>query len=437
MIADLVCRQALKNPDDRANQIIRLVRLMNVDYQSDQVAFENLIRGRDLADLFDDRVFVDRIFQAAEEAAASTSHIAHQRAVFELQHPSGSVSLALDALRVAEEHVDTSRSRASIRHTRATALRKLANGLGSLAQRDRVRGEAKELLGRLIRRRRPSPHPFSTLTLLLLDDLKERLALLEQASPDNVELLERQIGSLVRETERVIRHGLQQFPGHSYLLSTESDLARLLDDAPRAIHALTTALDTNPGDGFISIRLSRLYRRGGMTDESKAVLARCLDNNPTHREAHVELARLLSDENEYSNQREILNHLRRGFTPGDTNYDAQFWYARHEFLYGDAALARSTFSELKKANLAFGTKQEVRGRVKDEQGRPKRYRGHVRHKREGYCFVSSPDLHDDVFLHSGSFQERTWETVTGISQLEFELAFSFRGPVGVNASVVH
>ena len=436
VIADLVCRQALTNPDDRAGQIIRLVRLMNVDYQSDQVAFENLIRGRDLADLFDDRVFVDRIFLAAEEAAASASHVAHQRAVFELQHPSGNVHYALDALRVAEEHVESSRGRASIRHTRATALRRLAQGLPNLVQRDRVRAEAKDILLRLIRGRRPSPHPYSTLTHILLDDLKERLGMLEDADPTDIEPRHRQIGSLVRETERVVHHGLQQFPGHSYLLSSESELAELLNDAPRAADALRGALVANPGDGFISIRLSRLYSRDGMTEASKTVLVRCLESNPTNREAHVELAKLLSADNEYAYRDEIRNHLRRGFTPGDTNYDAQFWYARHEFLYGDVAIARTTFSTLSQANISPGTKQQVRGKVRQEDGKPKHYRGHVRHKSESYCFVSSPELPDDVFMHPGSLHDNDWDSVTGISQIDFELAFSFRGAVGVNGVLI-
>ena len=436
VIADLVCRQALTNPDDRAGQIIRLVRLMNVDYQSDQVAFENLIRGRDLADLFDDRVFVDRIFMAADEAAASASHVAHQRAVFELQHPSGNVHYALDALRVAEAHVETSRGRASIRHTRASALRRLAQGLPNLAQRDPVRAEAKEILGRLIRGRRASPHPYSTLTHILLDDLKERLGMLEEADPADIELRHRQIGSLVRETERVIHNGLQQFPGQSYLLSSESELAQLLNDAPRAADALRGALVANPGDGFVAIRLSRLYRKDGMTDASKTVLVRCLESNPTNREAHVELAKLLAAENEHAYKDQIRNHLRRGFNPGDTNYDAQFRYARHEFLYGDVALARATFSTLGQANIPSGIKQQVRGRVRDERGKPKRYRGHVRNKRESYCFVSSPELSDDVFMHPRAFQEGCWGSVTGISQIEFELAFSFRGAVGVNCALV-
>ena len=205
VIADLVCRQVLIDPEDRAEQIIRLVRLMNVDYQSDKVAFENLIRGRDLADLFDDRIFVDRIFRAASESAANESHISHQRAVFELNHPSGNVRMALDALQLAENRSDSSRGRASIRHTRALALRKLALGVENRLQRDKYRGEAKEILRRLIRRGRPSGHSYHALCLVLIDDLKDRLDAVVNAHNSDLDVFDRQIGLLVRETEKVIQ----------------------------------------------------------------------------------------------------------------------------------------------------------------------------------------------------------------------------------------
>ena len=436
VIADLVCQQVLRDPAERANQVVRLVRLMNVDYQSDQVAFENLIRGRELAELFDDRVFADRIFLAAAEAAASESHIAHQRAVFELNHRAGNIHVALEAVKRAEDSSTSGRARSSIRHTRALALRKLALELENSLQRDRVRSEAKEIVRRLIRHPRATSHPYHTLALLLLDDIKERMASLAEVSPNEVDLLQRQMSSLIGEVEKIVLQGLQKFPGQGHLLSVESQLATILNDHPRAIEVLKRALETNPGDGFVAIRLARHYRNKRLSEDAKGVLIRCLENNPTSREVHVQLGRLLGEEDEYGQRNEIRNHLRRGFTSGDANYDAQFWYARHEFLYGDIEVSRTIFSSLANAKVPPGTKQQVRGRVRNEGGSPRRFRGIVRRKMESYCFVACSDLRDNVFMHPRSFIDEQWKTVTGISELEFELVFSFRGPVGDNVVVL-
>ena len=436
VIADLVCQQVLQDPAERADQVVRLVRLMNVDYQSDQVAFENLIRGRDLARLFDDRVFADRIFQAAAEAAANESHIAHQRAVFELNHRGGNIHVALEAVANAENNCTSGRARASILHTRALALRKLASGLEDSLQKNRVRSEAKEVVRRLIRNPRASSHPYHTLALLLLDEIEERIGSLTEVSTAKDESQQRQISSLVGEAEKIILQGLQKFPNNAHLLSVESQLATILNDDPRATELLKRALETNPGDGFISIRLARYYLKNKLNEEAKSVLIRCLENNPTNREVHVQLGRLLAQEDEYGRRDEIRNHLRRGFTSGDANYDAQFWYARHEFLYGDIEISKSLFSSLAKARVSPDAKQRTQGRVRHEDGTPKRFRGTVRRKSESYCFAACSELRDSVFMHPRSFVRGQWTNLTAISELEFDLVFSFRGPVGDNVRIL-
>ena len=259
---------------------------------------------------------------------------------------------------------------------------------------------------------------------------------LTEVSTTKDEAQQRQISSLVGEAEKIILHGLQKFPNNAHLLSVESQLATILNDDPRAAELLKRALETNPGDGFISIRLSRYYRKNKLNEEAKSVLIRCLENNPTSREVHVQLGRLLGQEDEYGRRDEIRNHLKRGFTFGDANYDAQFWYARHEFLYGDIEISRSLFSSLAKTRVSPDTKQRTRGRVQCEDGAPKRFRGTVRRKSESYCFAACSELRDSVFMHPRSFVKGQWANVTAISELEFELVFSFRGPVGDNITIL-
>ena len=50
LIAKFVFEQALRRPEDRANQIIRMLRYMNVDYKWDEEAFTQLIKGKELAE---------------------------------------------------------------------------------------------------------------------------------------------------------------------------------------------------------------------------------------------------------------------------------------------------------------------------------------------------------------------------------------------------
>src|SRR5208337_3869223 len=133
------------------------------------------------------------------------------------------------------------------------------------------------------------------------------------------------------------------------LLSVESRLAKILDDDVRAYELLERAFNANPRNGYIAVRLARHMRSLGQKEKANVVLERCLGDNPTSREVHLDIALSLILEDERSHKDDIERHLRSSFTDGDTNYDAQFWAARHSLLFGDRRRALSLFDGLKRA----------------------------------------------------------------------------------------
>lgn len=269
-----------------------------------------------------------------------------------------------------------------------------------------------------------------------MDELKERVNALQDVDASVAELRQRQVGDLIGEIDGVLREGLQHFPGESYLLDLEATLATIVDDEPRAAGALQRALASSPGNGFICSRLARHFRRSGDLAAAKLVLTQCLEQSPTDREAHLQLARLLMDEDEYRHRDTIRHHLRRSFAPGDANYEAQFWYARHEFLYGELGRSKEMFDALRRANVPPGMKQQGRGKVRAPGGKARKFRGSIRAKLDSYCFAACAELQGEVFMHPGSFQDGQWDILTGISEIEFELAFTLRGALGQEGRVV-
>lgn len=425
VIADMVFRSVLSDQEKRANQIIRIVRSMNVNYESDSIAFEQLIKGRDLAELFDDRVMADRIFEAALAGSGSVSHVEHQRAIFELNHPGGSIVRALKSIESAS--AATGSPSAAILHTKAMVLRRMALESSSALEREKHRADAKGILERQIKRG-VTPHPYHTFGQIILDELEERL---ERVRDDvNGELEDRVLSDLIARAEEVIAHGLQRFPGESYLLDLEARLARHLNDKPRAAKALQRAFDANPGNGYVAVRLAEQCVRNGDADGARHVLARCIDQNPTNRAAHLQLAKNLIEEDAHTNAEAIRNHLRASFTEGDTNYDAQFWYARHEFLYGDRAIAGRIFENLAKAKVAPEVRNRIRGEVSDRFGKPIRFRGFTQAVHDAYCFANVQELNTSVFIHHSQFGEDQWRFVRPNDQLRFSVGFNFRGPAG-------
>jgi hypothetical protein len=80
--------------------------------------------------------------------------------------------------------------------------------------------------------------------------------------------------------------------------------------------------------------------------------------------------------------------LRRAFTPGDKNYNAQFWYARQLCIAGKYEEARPLFATLSEARVPHREKTEVKGFVRNGDGTPKRFDGAVLFMKPTFGFFS-------------------------------------------------
>ena len=433
LIAEFVFRQALPDPIERAAQIIRIIRHMDTDYESDSIAFGQLIRGRVLSDLFADKMLVRQIFDAALDSGAAADYINHQNAVFELHHPRGSMRAAMQAILEAEKH-SSGRDR-SIQHTKSMILRRLAHESDHQLERDKYRTEAKLILRKLMDTARMS-HPYDTFGRLLLDELKERvLPTAEVNASDNDDLTNRSLADIIRQIEECLSKGLQLFPGGEHLFALEADLAHVLEDEPSAVAAFEAAVRASPGRSFVPVRLAATYRRKNRTEDGLRVLQACSHLSPSSKEWHLEIAHVLMDQSEFAHRAEIQHHLKRSFTEGDANFDAQFWYARHQLLYGEIEQGLTQFTKLADRRTAPVYRNRIRGTVVSEDGAVVTFSGYVKAIGHAYCFASTAELRFDVHIRESAFSENAWEHLQVGSRIKFEVGFSLRGPVGANATV--
>lgn len=430
LIAEFVFHQALPDPVERAAQIIRIIQHMDTDYESDSTAFYQLVRGRTLAELFADKAIVKQIFDAALKSGAPEEYIFHQNAVFETHHPNGSMQIALNAIGRAEAL--TSGKDRAIEHTKATVLRHLALESDHPLERDKHRANAKLIL----KRQQPSArqsHAFSTFGRILLDELRDRMS---EGNMSGSELEDRSLSDVIRQIEECIFGGLQRFPGDEHLLSLDSDLARLLQDEPRALMSLEAAASANPGRPFIAVRLANTYEKLNRIDDAFEILRTCLQINPSNKECHLELAHLFMKIGEFQNRAEIQHHLKRSFTDGDTNFDAQFWHARHELLHGNKDLGLRLFKILSGVRTESRYKNQLRGPILDQNGSPAIFSGYVKSKEHSYCFVASAELSFDIYIHSHDFLLGAWDQLRDGTRIKFGVSFSMRGPAGVRGSLL-
>ena len=429
-IADLVFQNVLIKPEDRFDQIIRILNGMNIDYSSDETAFRSLIRGRSIMNVFSSYELGRRFYDHAVQFVENSPHLFQQRAVFEMNHPGGNLQKAEESLKIA---LDIAPYNKGIQHTFANLKRLLANQTNNTLLRDKLRKDSKQYLYSLARSDAQTAHGFHTLILVLKDQLRD---LLDSKDEDNFDQLEEKVVvDLARNIESKIQEGQQRFPNEELLLTAEIEFLNLLKEDGRAFEALRQAFEKNPRSEWIAIHMSRWFSDNGEHDSAKDVLLRCAKANPGGKLINFALARFYMRYGSRDEKNQVLQLLRRSFSEGDTHFDAQYWYARELFLRGDLDTSIKRFSALKHMPISSNVRNKIRGLIRNEDGNIKRFKGTVNVMEIAYIFASTEEFPLDVFCHVSNASDDLWDNLYMGSSVEFEIGFSMRGPAGRVVSV--
>ena len=435
IIADMAFESAFRDPESRANQIIRIIKNMNIEYESDEIAFRELIRGKTMAEAFSEKQLCVNIFEAAKESGAPLSYILHQRAILEINHPSGTLKNALNIARDSEANAVSEKGidNRAILHTKAIILQRLAKESDSIPEKEKFRQDSKHLLKKQLPTSKTS-HAHSALISVLIDELEDKLSHISSGSEDTGDLTSQAITNLIREIDELLEEGLRRFPSDEQLKSEEARLAQNLKHQRRAQSALETAFNKNKGNAFVAVRLARFYQDSGDTQKAQNTLDECLRVNPTEKRAHLQYAKLLRkiDESGYKDQ--IRSHLRKSFSNGDSNYEGQFWYARHHFLYGERDEYKKIYKDLKKATMPPNKRREKRGFLENQEGKRVIIEGTVTQVSSDYCFIRTIEYKDNIFAHFTGFHEGVFEKLATGDRVKFWLAFTFNGPCADNVT---
>jgi tetratricopeptide (TPR) repeat protein len=248
------------------------------------------------------------------------------------------------AARLIEEAIECSKSSAkgALFHSKAIILRDLSRESSiDAALRERFREQALELL----RAHGGFKYPYTAVTCceILLDQMAGRLISARASSDAHGRLSDESALKKIEELERGLEESLQRFPEDSALAAVRARFYGLLRDHPRALQILSESFRRNPAKELTAIRLARQLDGGGDSQGAIRVLRSAIDANAASKGLNFELAMLLRRNDERANSEEILRLLRRSFTDGDTHFDAQFWYARQNYLYGDRGRARQIY----------------------------------------------------------------------------------------------
>lgn len=409
-IAEIVFENVLSDARQRYDEYVRIINALDTGYASDQNAFRSLLRSKDLSKLFPDPEMVRRLYAVARKRYPNDAPLLQQAATYEMGIISGQLESAGDLLNQARALAPHNRS---IGHSIAElALRRSERA--PEAQKVRLRNEARALLKTQL----TGEATAYTYHSLLKIDLAELREMMSGSASDDATLQRK-----IRDVEQAVSVALQRIPNDDYILSAEATFAQLINNEPRAIQALKRAFAENKSSPYIAMRLAKTLAGMGMKNESQATLREYLDLAPQDKDVHFEYALSLmhTDSGKHA---EILHHLRQSFTRGDTRFEAQFWYARAQFLNGDTQEAGNIFRELRE--VVSGGRNTPRGQVSDT-----RYSGAVESVESNYCYVTRDGKGDRIFAHASGGHRVPLSSLRHGKRVTFNLAFNLRGPIAL------
>ena len=415
-IADLVFEKVLKNIQDRYDEYVRVINALDVSYNTDREAFVGLLKARPLIDLFNDPQMIRQIYNIGKERDGDNPFLMQQEAIFEMNSPGGSLDKASSILQKAHKMAPHIRS---ISHSLSELALKKAERANSSIEKKKYRQQAKTIALQLTQNSSIKSHPIHTLLKIGIDELTDSIV------NDDERNLQRKIKGIEQEFQKAI----QLFPNDSFIFDAEARFSALIDKFPRAIESLKKAFSLNKRSGYIAIRLAKMHENENDLSTAIQVLKDCLEANPSDKFVNYKLATLLG-KNQLGTLDEIKFYLRRSFTEGDSNYSAQFWFARCLYIENDFDGARRIFGFLRGINLDVRIKREPHGMIYDND-QPVEFHGIIDTLEASYGFVLRDELQDRIFTHKYHSVDH-WDDLSYHKRIIFNLAFNYRGPVVIN-----
>jgi tetratricopeptide (TPR) repeat protein len=413
-VAELVFNQVVPSDGEKYDLLAKLLQAINIDYASDHETFARLIRGRSVANMFPDVKLGRLLYDAAETAAKNEWFVTHQRAVFELQHPNGSL---IEAERATERASAINPNSRSIRHTQAEIARRQALETSDPLRKQSYRRLARErLMGGA---EKLSEYDVVTRVKVAIDELRELVAKVTNTTAAATLI------AATREAETAIERGRAEYPQSAEILAAESSLRDVLNQAPKALTALEAAFKLNPRQDWLASRLAKRYLDSGQPDKAVQTMELCLKQNPDSKLAHLQIAHILRAIGKQ--QETIIDHFRKSFTPGDSNFEGQFWYARELFLARRQPDAEKVFENLnERAPGRF--RNDAAAELSNRDGSFISFQGLMIRKEEGYGFVRPLDFATDLFASRGESARHEWAKLSQGSKVLLYIAFNRRGP---------
>lgn len=417
-IAEIVFNRALNDASLRYNEYIQIINKLNIIFSSDRESFRQLIKAKSLIELFNDHDDISSIYRHAMDNFSNDPYLLQQMANYERLRTNGSIDRAIELL---EEAAQLAPNDPSILHSLATCWRDKSNRIEGFQNRVKARNESKHYLEEIKLNWGSSSYVSSSFIELSINQFRDVLSNRDEHSQSV-------INGWIRRIQEEFSLNKKKYPSEAHLYRLEEDFSNLIKDDERAFRALVNAFNESDREPFLAIRLSSIYLDQEQKNKAIETLSSAIERRRAHHSLNFHLAEIFRNEQSHSDE-ELQYYYKRAFTPGDRNYQAQFWYARFCYFSKDSKVRQDSldvFAHLRKGRFSF----EQRHKLRDADGGLESsliHSGTLICKRDVFGFVRLDGIGYEIFVSPKSILEDLWYAMKESDRVSFKIGFSFMG----------
>ncbi len=426
IVAEIIFNSVCRTDEDRRDQIIRLIYGLDTSYRSDELALSQLMRGRSLAETFEDASLVRQIYDVAVQRNPARPFISQQRAVFEYTHLKGQLDEADAAISTA---LNKEPKNPSFLHTQAQVYRRRALETKSDFARSSFRAKSRAALDKIPDQ--TNAYVLGTRARLRVDSVGDALARLRASASD---VHEDELAEAIDQAEIALHRAFNMYPADPDFLEAEAKLKELLGDTAASTDRLQRAWQRMPRGSGIAKRLSRRYLSVGKTDSAIKVLMEAAERDPTDRSVNLLLSCIHFEQSgidDVSAQR----FLAKSFVSGDREYHARFVAAAVLFAQRQFEKSYGLIDEIDKGaphdfypNLGWMERWLI--------PHFSSYSGVLSSSFGSYVFIRMEDCPRHIFAPVSKSADEKWDVLRINDRVNFDVEFARKGPVGVNVRKV-
>lgn len=423
VVSDMVFTQVCRSDVSRHDQIIRLIDGLDTSYRSDDVALSQLIRGKNIAEAFEDINLARGVYEVAIRRNPSKFYLQQQRAIFEYTHGNGNLEQAEQAV---SEALEADPSNPSFLHTQAQVFRRMALRSDSEFARQALRVKSRATLDRIPNQ--ANSYVLGSRARLRVDSVSDALDKLKQ-NPSVA--YEDELADAIDQAELALHRAFNEHPSNPDFLEAESKLKDLMGDNAASTELLARAWRKMPRGSGVAKRLARRYLKDEKHELATSVLNEAIERNPSDRSVNLLLANIYFQRAEDLEDTNGHRYLAQSYVHGDREYFSRF-------VASAVMFARKQFEDA--YSLIDEVEQRAPGDFYPSLGRMERWlsskmksqKGTITSSFGAYVFIKMRDCPKDIYAPTAGSSDDDWDELSVQSEVTFDIEFSRKGPVAMN-----